>query len=81
MRRFETALFGAAAFGFGEEFRRFQYRLTCAILLASALITLILHVAVWTGHAVLDPVYLWVSRGYLLLSVLFYVLLRAPPGG
>lgn len=35
--------------------------------------------AVWTGHAVLDPVYLWVSRGYLLLSVLFYVLLRDHP--
>lgn len=80
MRRFETALFGAAAFGFGEEFRRFQYRLTCAILLASALITLILHVAVWSGHAVLDPVYLWVSRGYLLLSILFYALLRDHPG-
>lgn len=79
MRWFETVLFGTAAFGFGEEFRRFQYRLTCAILLASALITLILHVAVWAGHAVLDPTYMWVSRGYLLLSVLFYALLRDHP--
>lgn len=79
MHRLEIALFGTAAFGPGEEFRRFQYRLTCIILLVSAIITLFLHLAVWAGQAVLDPVYIWVSRGYLVLSLLFYGLLRDRP--
>ncbi len=71
--------FGAATFGEGQEFRRFQYRFTCAILLFSILITAFLHLAVHEGAAVLDPVYARISQGYLLLSLIHYVILRGHP--
>lgn len=79
MHRLGNILFGAATFAPGEEYRQFQFRFTCAILLFSALITAILHLAVLGGQAVLDPLYEWVSRAYLVLSVAFYALLRGRP--
>jgi diguanylate cyclase (GGDEF)-like protein len=79
MRWFKTALFGAATFGPGKEFLRFQYSLSCAILLASALIILTLHLAALAEQAAVNPIYLWVLRGFLALNLLFYALLRDHP--
>ncbi|OIQ97235.1 putative diguanylate cyclase YcdT [mine drainage metagenome] len=73
--------FGAATFGEGQEFRRFQYRFTCAILLFSIIITAFLHLAVQAGLALLDPVYARISQSYLLLSLVHYLILRGRPAG
>ncbi|MEO5336200.1 MAG: GGDEF domain-containing protein [Magnetospirillum sp. WYHS-4] len=72
-------LFGDAEFHEGEEYRKFQYRFTCAILLFSVLITAIFQVAVLEGQAQADPSYLNVSRAYLAISVLYYAVLRGRP--
>ncbi|CCG42735.1 GGDEF domain-containing protein [Magnetospirillum molischianum] len=73
------ALFGQAAFGEGEEYRKFQYRFTLAILMFSAVVTAIFHLSVHHGLAQSDPTYLNVSRAFLAISVVFYIVLRGHP--
>jgi len=74
-----SSLFGKAHFADGEEYRRFQYRFTCTILLFSAVITALFHLTVMAGVNQFDPTYMLVSRSYLALSVLYFLLLRRRP--
>ncbi len=72
-------LFGHVAFAEGEEYRKFQYRFTLAILLFATGITGLFHLAVLSGRTVFDPTYLQLSRAYLAVSIVFYLLLRGRP--
>lgn len=75
----QQILFSVDSFGEGEEYRKFQYRLTLSILLFSAAVTAIFHFFVLQGMARSDPTYLTVSRCFLGLSVAYYLLLRGHP--
>ena len=77
--RFLDLLFGTADFGDGQEFRKFQYRFTLSILLFSTVVTVIFHLSVHHGVAEADPTYLIVSRAFLAVSALYYVVLRGHP--
>lgn len=72
-------LFGRATFAEGEEYKRFQYRFTCSILVFSILITALFHLLIQLGQTYFDPTYLQVSRTYLALSVLHYAVLWGRP--
>lgn len=69
-------LFGEVEFGTGGEYRKFQYRFTCAILLFSTFITGIFQFSAWLGAAAADPLYVNISRAYLVLSLIYYFLIR-----
>ena len=81
MRHFSLAdfLFGKAFFGEGEEYTQFRFRFTCSILLFSIGITLLFHAAAYTGQSQFDPTYLQVYHAYLVISILYYALLRGHP--
>jgi len=80
-RRFSLAraLFGDVAFAGGEEYRQFQYRFTCAILVFAIVITGLFQVAVLAGPPLYDPIYVAVGRGFLAVSVAAFVILRGRP--
>ena len=77
--RIENLLFSSVSFAPGQELTRFRYRFTCSILLFSGTITGLFHLAVLLGQSIFDPTYLEVSRGYLVISFLYYFLLRGNP--
>lgn len=75
----KAVLFGGAAFREGEEFLRFQYRFTCAILLFATVITTLFQLAVAASPGLYDPIYVMVGRGFLAVSALSLALLRGRP--
>ena len=72
-------LFGKATFAEGAEYKRFQYRFACSIILFSTLITAVFHVAAYSGTAQFDPFYLEFYHLYLAVSALYFFLLRDHP--
>jgi len=73
------AIFGKTDFIDGEEYKRFQYRFACSIILFSISITTLFHIAAYTGKSQFDQTYLLVYHLYLIVSILYYFLLRGHP--
>lgn len=73
------ALFGDVVFAEGEEYRRFQYRFACAIILCGIAITFLAILSSLTGATQFDGAYLFGARLYLLAGVASFLLLRGRP--
>ena len=77
--RWKTALFGHAHFAEGEEYRKFQYRFACAVLLFSIIVTGMFLLAVHWHLSIYDPRYLQASQAYCLLALGGFWALRGHP--
>ena len=77
--RFDHLLFGRAEFPDGAEYRQFQHRFACVLIVFSSSVTALFILAALTGRAHLHPHYLWSGAAYCLLNAVALVLLRAKP--
>jgi len=77
--RLMPLLFGDVAFPEGREYRKFQYRFACAILLTGLGISLLFLLSVEMGFADFDLRFVHAERAFCAISLLFYLLLRGHP--
>jgi len=77
--RFEHLLFGRTEFPEGAEYRQFQHRFACILVVFSTSVTGLFIIAAMTGRAHLHPHYLWSGAAYCVLNAVALSLLRAKP--
>ncbi|CUW41614.1 putative histidine kinase [Magnetospirillum sp. XM-1] len=76
---FGNLVFGTYRFEPGDEYRRFQHRFACILLLFSATVTGIFVIAALGGAAHLHPYYLWGGELYCAVFLGCYVAIRSRP--
>jgi len=76
---FREFLFGATEFPEGAEYRKFQHRFGCVLILFGTSVTAVFILAALTGSATLHPYYLRSGAAYCVLNIVALGLLRADP--